>query len=286
MKKKKQIKVLKKSKINVLAIILISGALGFFILSYYLINEGLQDVYPQIYTIGLGVFFLLFGVGCLYSLYVFEKDENDVFDKKKELKIENKNLFFMFFKQIKLKYYFAAPFFILGLFSLYASYNFYVIKDDELLYSDLTTLKDVITNKVEIISSGRGSKLVSICLKKHPEFLFQISGVAFSAFDAGNYIRNVNQGDTISLSILTDEFQKKISKERELGFNDKYSNYGIIRFYSLSDKNFSYLDIYDYNIENRKNNSFAIWMYGLFDFFLIGVSIYLINLKEREQLKN
>jgi hypothetical protein len=58
-----------------------------------------------------------------------------------------------------------------------------------------------------------------------------------------NFINNVKQGDTLSISILTDEFVKKITKTKELDFYDKYVDYGFIIVFEVSDKNQNYLNL-------------------------------------------
>jgi hypothetical protein len=99
-----------------------------------------------------------------------------------------------------------------------------------------------------------------------------------------NFIHNVKQGDTISLSILKDEFAKKITKEKELNFYDKSVNYGIISVFGVSDKNQNYLNIYNYNNELTSDKPYGIWMFGLLGLFLIGTATYLLRLKESQPL--
>ena len=272
--KNKPKKVVSKSSINSLTIILGLGGLGFFYLAYFLIRDGLAEEFPQIWPIGLGGFFGVFGLFCFYTLFTY--------DKIYIPKTEKANTKPSYFSTIKTKTYFAMVFFLVGLFSLYISLRFYIDKSEEVFIKDLTTLTDVISNKVEIHKGSKGSKSIFLYFKNYSDFQFQISGIAYSAMNTDKFIDNVKQGDTISVAIKTDEFHKKIIKEKELGFYDKSVNYGIISVFELSDKNLNYLDLYDYNKQNISDKPWGIGMYGLLGFFLIGTSIYLMRLKENE----
>ena len=266
--------MVKESKINGLTIILGLGGLGFFYLCYFLINDGLHGQYPQIWPIGLGAFFGIFGFFCFYTLFTYDK----VYLPKTEKKNSS------YFDKVTPKTYFAIAFFIIGVLSLYISLQFYIDKDKTISSSDLTTLTDVITNKVEIRKGSKGSKSIFLYLKNYSEFQFQISGNGFYAMNTENFINNVKQGDTISLSIFTGEFVKKITKEMELDFYDKSVNYGIISVFGVSDKNQNYLNANNYNNELRSDKPYGIWMFGLLGLFLIGTATYLLRLKESQPL--
>jgi hypothetical protein len=149
--KKKQKKVVTESKINFFTIFVGIGGLAFLYVSYFLINDGLQEPYPQIWPIGLGVFFGIFGILCFIALFTF--------DKVYIPKTENKKSIYL--SKIKSKTYFAIAFLLIGFFSIYSSLKFYIIPIETISSSDLTTITDVITNKVEI---NKGAK--EICLRE------------------------------------------------------------------------------------------------------------------------
>ncbi|MFY8109093.1 MAG: hypothetical protein ACOVO9_08875 [Bacteroidia bacterium] len=269
MKQKKQKKESIKSKINVLTIILGLGVLGFFYLSYILINDGLNEQYPQIFTLGLGVFFGIFGILCIYSIFTYD----DVYIPK-TVKPNSSYL-----SKINAKKIIAAVLILIGSSLLYISFKLYFEKEQPFENTDLTKLTDVITNEVKLNTGSKGSKSILLNLKKYPEFKFQIIGNGFQSMNIDNFLNNVKQGDTISLSIMTDDFNKKITKEKELTFYDKSVNYSFIYVLGVSDKNQNYLNIYDYNEESENDRPWGIGLYSLVGLFLIGSAIFLLKLR-------
>lgn len=266
---KKQKKVPIKSKINLLTTILGLGVLGFFFLSYILINDGLNEQHPQIFTIGLGVFFGILGILCIYSIFTYD----NVYIPK-PVKTNSSYL-----SKISAKKIIAGVLILIGTSFLYISLKFYIEKKQTIENSDLTKLTDVITNEVKLNTGGKGSKSILLNLKKYSEFKFQIIGNGIQAMNIDNFLNSVKQGDTISLSILTEDFNKKITKEKELNFFDKSVNYGFISVLGVSDKNQTYLNIYDYNEESENDRPWDIWLYGLVGLFLIGRAIFLLRLR-------
>jgi hypothetical protein len=266
---KKQKKVSIKSKINVLTIILGLGVLGFFYLSYLLINDGLNEQYPQIFTIGLGIFFCILGILCIYSIFTYD----DVYIPKT---VKTKS---SYLSNINAKKIIATVLILIGISLLYISSKSYIEKNQPIENTDLTKLTDIITNEVKLNNGGKGSKSILLNLKKYPEFKFQIIGNGFQAMNIDNFLNNVKQGDTISLHILTEDFNKKITKEKELTFYDKSVNYSFIHVLGVSDKNKTYLNIYDYNKESENDRPWDIWLYGLVGIFLIGRAIFLIRMR-------
>ncbi len=173
--------------------------------------------------------------------------------------------------------YYAIGFAILGGVFLYLGYDCYATKDKEVIYSDLHTITDVITNKVEIQKRRKGSSWIRINLKSYPSFNFDIDGLAYSATYASEYVANVKVGDTLYVDIRKDDYQMKLTKEKPLGFWDKTINYSIIPVYELRDKNLTYLSLLGYNGEHKSDTSFGFWVYGLVGAFFFGTGIYLFG---------
>jgi hypothetical protein len=171
--------------------------------------------------------------------------------------------------------YYAIGFTILGGLFLYLGYHYYMTKDEEIIYSDLHTIRDVITNKAEIHKGSKGSKSIQIRLKSYPPFNFDIDGLAYSATYASEYVANVKVGDTLYVEVLKEEYEMKLSKEKPLGFWDKTVNYSFIRVYELRDKNRIYLSLSGYNEEHKSDVLFGILLYGLAGAFILGTGIYL-----------
>jgi hypothetical protein len=174
-------------------------------------------------------------------------------------------------------FYYAIGFTIFGGLSLFVAYHFYLTKDNEINYSELQTITDVITNKAEIKKGSKGSRSIRIKLKSYPSFSFDIAGNGYSATYASDYVTNVKIGDTLSLDIIKDEYQMKLTKEKPLGFWDKTINYSFILVYGLRDKNNSYLNLSDYNNEHKSDSPIGIWLFGLVGLFVLGVGLYLFT---------
>jgi hypothetical protein len=175
--------------------------------------------------------------------------------------------------------YYAIGFTILGGLFLYTAYHFYLTKDNEIKYSELQTITDVITNKAEIEKGSKGSRSIRIKLKSYPTFSFDIAGNGYSATYASDYVANVKIGDTLNLDIMKDEYQMKLTKEKSLGFWDKTINYSFISVYGLRDKNNTYLNLTDYNNVHKSDTPIGIWVFGLAGLFVLGSGLYLFTKK-------
>lgn len=173
--------------------------------------------------------------------------------------------------------YYAIGFTIFGGLFLYAAYHFYLTKDSEINYSELHTITDVITNKAEIEKGSKGSRSIRIKLKSYPTFSFDIAGNGYSATYSSDYVANVKISDTLNLDIMKDEYQMKITKEKQLGFWDKTVNYSFISVYGLRDKNNTYLTLSDYNNEHKSDTPIGIWLFGLVGLFVLGSGLYLFT---------
>ena len=160
-----------------------------------------------------------------------------------------------------------------GLF-LYAAKHFYTTKDNGIKYSDIYAITDAIINKAEIEIGSKGSRSIRIKLKSYPLFNFDIAGISYYATNSSDYVANVKIGDTLSLDILKDEYQMKLSKEIPLVFWDKSVNYSFISVYGLRDKNNTYLTVSDYNNDYKSDTPIVIWLFGLAGLFMLGGGIY------------
>lgn len=172
--------------------------------------------------------------------------------------------------------YFGIGFVIMGGLFSFAAYHFYSIKDHEIQPSELQTIHDVIINKAEIEKGSKGSSSISINLKSYPAFYFKIAGNGYSETFASDYVANVEIGDTLSLEVLKDEYQMKLTKEKPLGFWDKTVNYSFISVYSLRDKKNVYLNLSDYNRARKIDAPIGILLFGFVGLLVLGYGIYLL----------
>ena len=154
---------------------------------------------------------------------------------------------------------------LVGCIVLAFSYNQYLKKDRRLQPQDMVTVGGMIVNPVEISrTTGRGAhSYVQIRLSTCPQFLFSIEYEAYHVMNRQGYLDHVMRGDSLYLDILADDYQKKISKERSLGFFDKTINYRD-----------SFLTIDDYNKVDKLNRNF--YEPGIFGLFLCLFGIGLV----------
>lgn len=176
-------------------------------------------------------------------------------------------------------FYYAIGFSILGSLFLYGAVRQFQKKDIEINSSQLQTITDKIISEPTIYKGSKGSRSIKIKLNSFPTFRFEISGYGYQACYAGDYIENVKLGDTIKLDILKDQYKMKLSKEKPLGFWDKSINYSQISVYGLRFKNYTYLDLNDYNKEIRNQSPFGIWVFGIMGLGFILFGIYTFKLK-------
>lgn len=190
-----------------------------------------------------------------YELCSYLKNKS-VLNKTKSKKIKNKTPGW-----IKVLYVIMAVFM---LYLFYSLITIFLHRNDEINHDELSQISGHITNKIEVSKTAKGTRSIHIFLDNYPEFSFGISGSAYSALEDSKLIKNVKIGDELTIKINTDEYEKKITKRKPLGFFDKYSSYNHISVFELRDNNYTYLSLDTYN-EDKKNDS----TYGVPLFLLV-----------------
>jgi hypothetical protein len=136
-------------------------------------------------------------------------------------------------------------------------FNMFLHRNETLNYNELSQISGHVTNKIEVSKTARGSRSIHIFLDNYPEFNFGMSGSAYSALEESKLLENVKIGNELTLKIKTDDYEKKITKRKELGFFDKYSDYRHIGVYELSDNKYTYLHLDDYNIDKKNDVTYG-----------------------------
>lgn len=162
---------------------------------------------------------------------------------------------------------------------LYFLFNIFLHRNDAINYNELSQISGHIISKIEVLKTSKGSRSIDIELDNYPEFSFGISGSAYYATDDEKYLKNVKIGDELTLKIKSDEYEKKITKTKPLNFFDKYSSYNYLSVYELSDSNYTYLSLDNYNIEKKNDSS-----YGAPLFMLILLISFIYIFKEQQKL--
>lgn len=191
---------------------------------------------------------------CISSLYYHDYQSIKAIltnGKKRNIKNEKTN-------EERIKLYFKIFILLFGLLIIYGVFYISKNRTEKIFIEETIRIEDVITNKPQIEKGSRGSRFVHIKLKKFPKFTFQLAGVNYSATYISDLVDKVKVGDTLYLDIKKDDYLKKLAKEKELGFWDKYSNYEFIYIVGLKDKNMEYLSVDDFNKENSSDAKYAI----------------------------
>jgi hypothetical protein len=177
--------------------------------------------------------------------------------------------------------YLAVGLTIVGGLFLYSASLIYSRGDVEINSSQLQTITDTITSTAEIgKSSKKSSRSIHIKLKSFPAFNFNISGNAYYAMRTNDYIANVKVGDMITLSIMKDDYQMKLTKEKPLGFWDKTVNYSSIYVYELLDRKNTYLSLQGYNKESKSDSGLRlpfVFVLGLPGLGMLVLAFYLFS---------
>ncbi|MES2704545.1 MAG: hypothetical protein V4649_18035 [Bacteroidota bacterium] len=108
------------------------------------------------------------------------------------------------------------------------------------------------------VHRGKGA-FIGIKAREFPEFEFHIY-LGYSATNKSLEYR-INAGDSIFLTIDKDEYEKKVTKEKELSFSDKHSGYRIIELNGICDTANCYLSPSEY--DGPTNGSFFFIPVGL-----------------------
>ena len=240
----------------------------FLLLSGYLISVSFNGKYPQLWGLVLGAACGFFG---LYAVYTILLELEIISSRTTHPAIPPKTEF---------SGRYAWVWLILTLLASYIAFRYYTRNDDGVAESDLTALTDILTSEVKIVSGPKGAKSIDIRLKKHPGFDFEIDGLAFQATHSDNFINQVKTGDTVSIDILTDDYEKKIAGRKPLTFWDKTVNYGFIPVYGLRHRGTGYLNVEEYNRASREDPP---WAWGFILFIVVG--LYFFRTRKRWPLR-
>lgn len=183
--------------------------------------------------------------------------------------------------QYKTTKYFGIAFVIIGSLFLYGFWNIYKNKDKTILPQQLTTIKVIVSNELEI-DRRKSSRWVNIKTKEFPTFVFELTGNSFYAANSQQFVANVRKGDIIEIDILTDTYEKKLIKSKTPTFWDKTVNYNFISIYGLRDFNQTYLTLNDLNNEKKSDStSWGFWLLVIVGLCITSSGIYLLTVNRK-----
>lgn len=162
---------------------------------------------------------------------------------------------------------------IIGLVLLFFSYKNRTEIDQISNRKSYIEIEPKMISKVEIIKRRKKTRYINLNLKDFPEFEFRLYTIT------PELIRDLKKGDLVKCYILKEDYQKKLLKETELTFYDKYFGYYGIDVLGLTKNNTTYIKI-DSSIKKEISNSnFNFWIqfYSGIILLLMGISGYAEN---------
>jgi hypothetical protein len=183
--------------------------------------------------------------------------------------------------QYKTTKYWGTAFIIIGSLFLFGFWNIYNNRDNEILPQQLTTIKVTVSNDLEI-DRRKSSRWVNIKTKEFPTFVFELTGNSFYAANSQQFVDNVGKEDKIEIDILTDTYEKKLTKTKPLTFWDKTVNYHLIGVFGLRDKNQTYMTLDALNAEHKSDStSWGFWLFVLVGLGITGSGIYFVTANKK-----
>jgi len=206
-------------------------------------------------------------------------DYGDEYETLKSVITKNKSRNLDYEKKSDLKSITYLCFFFLFLGVIFWAFGVsnYIRSNNTVPILQLVTLDQKVTSKIKIKKSGKSSRYISLRLNDNPEFSFNIEGAAYRATDTDGFVAEINTGDTLTVSILREDFEKKITKTKPLTFWDKSFGYYSIPVYGLAYKNRIYLSPKEYQSARKsglRSNSKSLGIFGLI-LAEIGIFIYI-----------
>lgn len=174
--------------------------------------------------------------------------------------------------QRKTSKYFGIAFVIIGPLILLAFGNIYINKDKDVLPQQLSTIKATVLTEPETHKSS-----LNITVTEFPAFKFYLAGSNLKATNSHLFMTNISTKDTVEIDILTDDYEKKLTKTKPLSFWDKSFRYKSINIYGLRDANQSYLSLSNLNEEKKRDAThWSFWLFVILGLWVTSAGIYLL----------
>lgn len=152
--------------------------------------------------------------------------------------------------------------------------NVYSKRNKEVMATDISTIQAHIENQPKI-RHRKSSKWIDISLNEYPEFVFKIAGNNLVASNSAGIVSDIKAGDRIDIDLLTNIYQKKIVRSKEMSYLDKSVNFKRITVYGLRKGNKDYLTLEAINTQHNKDSSgWALWMLLALCLGIFGYGVY------------
>ncbi|MWB93370.1 hypothetical protein GON26_03290 [Flavobacterium sp. GA093] len=163
----------------------------------------------------------------------------------------------------------AILFLIICFLFFYGAYN--ALQVEDIKSEDIVVFGDKTSKKIKYIQKKHSS--VEIKLEQYPEFIFYISGDALKATSRTALIEDIKKGDSIFIGIDKATYRKEIIRVDSLSTSEKYFPNEYISVESVESKEFHYLELSANNFERSENKYISCFVFALFGFFFILMSI-------------
>jgi hypothetical protein len=122
--------------------------------------------------------------------------------------------------------------------------------------NDLTKITSVLTEDPKIKHDSKGRHSLELTIKDFSSFSFQNYGLFYGATEGIQFCSKAHLGDTITISLLTDEYKKKITKEKSRTWSERIlENKNNLTIYGLTYKGHQYVNLDEINNQQLFNKS-------------------------------
>ena len=137
-----------------------------------------------------------------------------------------------------------------------------------------------IAHPPELRKSTKNIKSLTIKLTQFSSFIFKLNGQELKALDE-EFIKEVKEGEEISLRIWKNTYEKKISAIQDLTFRDKHFKFHEIDILGISKSQKEYLPVQSVNRYRKKfhtkGNYYGLMLLAFFG-IAVGIGFYIVGL--------
>ncbi len=180
-----------------------------------------------------------------------EKTENKQLKQKKEYNYLKKSAWIAFIAS--------------GIFIIIA-YSF--ISKSEVSKEELIEIKGTLKEDINIVKLNKGGEVLVIKLNEYPDFEFTIGSVTLRHTNFSNLINDYKKDSFIAFKIKTEDYQIKIEHPKTISVFNFSLNFDKIPVVEISQGNFTYLSLDDYNRGHKKNNNIGFVFFMVVSFVL------------------
>lgn len=236
----------------------------FYIPAYFLLFEEIGNWDYSLPSILLGSFFALFGIFG-HSVLIFEKQYQKFESDHKKV-----NYIKYFFKVLG-----TSTLFPFGLFIIY---TMLFQKSDNIRENDLEYFKATLSQKPVFERGSKSSTYLKIYLNEFPELTFKPMYAEYLHYNTA-IETSCQTGDTLTLGIEKDDFNKDIVKTQEKNYMEKHVNqHSIMVYYIEKDGEVFYHPIIHNQLDkDDKEAGKYLWIIGAV-LILACISIWLTEL--------